>query len=55
MNFLAALCAWFFYLVPGIVEVLISSQAWFAPKNVFWLGATISYTVLSMWVQFGSF
>ena len=55
MNVLAAQCAWFFYLVPGVVELKLSSQAWFAPKNLFWLCTMLAYTAVSMWALIGSF
>lgn len=54
MNVLAAQCAWFFYLVPGIVELKLSSQAWFSPKNLFWLCTMLGYTGVSMWALVGS-
>jgi amino acid permease len=54
MNVLAAQCAWFFYLVPGIVELTMSSQPWYAPKNLFWLCTMLGYTGVSMWALLGS-
>ena len=54
MNLLAAQCAWFFYLVPGLLEVKVSMQAWTAPKNLLWMAVMVSYTgasVMAVWLS----